>query len=176
MEYKVISQSVTDNTSVIRFYVLLANVADSSGYHVYANDHTGDNRGSLTVTADGTTVYTRTKRGFATGLIPTADNYTTQYSTDYDSAANARFLTVLTDNASTESAAYGECTVTHKADGTGQLTLAWTADCTFATSIKIVNGSATISLPAIPRATTPTVGNLTMGTTSTISLSPARHI
>ena len=59
MEYKVISQSITDNTSKIRFFVYLA-TANASSYFLYSNNHTGDTRGTLVVTADGTTVYTRT--------------------------------------------------------------------------------------------------------------------
>ena len=172
MEYKVMSQSIENNTSTIRFYVFLATLA-GSGYNVYANNSTGDTRGSMTVTANGSTVYTRSKRGFATDLAVSAGNYTTQYSTSYSSSANKRFLTILTDNASTEAAAYGECTINHNADGTGSVTLAWSADCSFSGAIKIASGSATISLSTIPRATTPSVGTLTMGSASTITLSPA---
>ena len=172
MEYKVISQSMENNTSTVRFYVYLANVASSSGYNVYSADHSGDNRGSMTVTANGSTVYTRTKRGFATDLIPSASSYTTQYRTSYSSSSGKRFLTILTDNASTEASAYGECTIAHRSDGTGQVTLAWTADCTFSSAIKICTGSLTIALPTIPIATVPVVGTLTMGSASTITLSP----
>ena len=78
MEYKVVSQSVENNTSTIRFYIFIANVAASSGYHIYCNNYDQTNRGSMTVKANGTTVYTRQKRGFATDLIPTASDYTTQ--------------------------------------------------------------------------------------------------
>ncbi len=172
MEYKVMSQSIENNTSTIRFYVFLATLA-GSGYNVYANNSSGDTRGSMTVTANGSTVYTRSKRGFATDLPVSAGNYTTQYSTSYSSSADKRFLTILTDNASNEAAAYGECTITHNADGTGSVTLAWSADCSFSSAIKIASGSATISLTTIPRATTPSVGTLTMGSASTITLSPA---
>ena len=171
MEYKVMSQSIENNRSVIRFYVMLATLSGS--YHVYANNHSGTTRGSLTVTANGSTVYTRTKQGFATHLTVSAGNYTTQYSTAYNNSTDKRFLTILTDNADTEAAAYGECTNNHNADGTGSVTLAWSADCTFADSIKMATGSATISLPTIPRATTPSVGTLTMGSAGTITLSPA---
>ena len=171
MEYKVISQSVENNRSTIRFYVLLATLSGS--YHVYANNHSGTTRGSLTVTANGTTVYTRTKQGFATDLAVTASNYTTQYSTAYNNSNDKHFLTILTDNADTEAAAYGECTINHNADGTASVTLAWSADCTFADCIKMATGSATISLPTIPRATTPSVGTLTMGSAGTIKLNPA---
>ena len=68
MEYKVVSQSVENNTSTIRFYIFIANVAASSGYHIYCNNYDQTNRGSMTVKANGTTVYTRQKRGFATDL------------------------------------------------------------------------------------------------------------
>jgi microcystin-dependent protein len=127
----------------------------------------------LTVTANGATVYTRTKQGFATDLAVTASNYTTQYSTAYNNSTDKHFLTILTDNADTEATAYGECTINHNADGTASVTLAWEANCTFADSIKMATGSATVSLPTIPRATTPTVGTLTMGTAGTITLNPA---
>ena len=171
MEYKVVSQSITNNTSTIRFYVFLATLSGS--YNVYANNHSGTNRGAMSVAVGGSTVYTREKNGFATGTAVSASNYTTQYSTGYSSASGKPFLTVLTDNASTEAEAYGECTVTHNADGTKSVTLAWSGDCSFSSSIGVITGSATISLPTIPRATTPSVGTLTMGTASTITLSPA---
>ena len=173
MEYKVVSQSVENNTSTIRFYIFIANVAASSGYHIYCNNYDQTNRGSMTVKANGSTVYTRTKRGFATDLIPTASNHTTQYSTPYGSAEGTRFLTIMTDNADTEAAAYGTCVINHNADGTGSVTLSWNADCSFANSLKLITGSATITLPTIPRATTPSVGSLTMGTQSSITLAPA---
>ena len=173
MEYKVVSQSVDNNTSTIRFYIFIANVAASGGYHIYCNNYDQTNRGSMTVKANGSTVYTRTKRGFATDLIPTASDYTTQYSTPYGSAEGTKFLTVMTDNADTEAAGYGTCVINHNADGTGSVTLSWTADCSFANSLKLITGSATVTLPTIPRATTPTVGSLTMGTQGTITLSPA---
>lgn len=171
MEYKVVSQSVVNNTSTIRFYVFLATLSGS--YNVYGNNNSGTTRGSMSVTAGGSTVYTREKQGFATGSAVSASNYTTQYSTAYNSASGKPFLTVLTDNASTEAAAYGECTVTHNADGTKSITLAWTGDVSFSGSVGMLTGSATISLPTIPRATTPSVGTLTMGSASTITLSPA---
>lgn len=171
MEYKVVSQSITNNTSTIRFYVFLATLSGS--YNVYANNHSGTNRGAMSVTVGGSTVYTREKNGFATGTAVSASNYTTQYSTGYSSASGKPFLTVLTDNASTEAAAYGECTITHNADGTKSVTLAWSGDCSFSSSIGVITGSATISLPTIPRSTTPSVGTLTMGSASTITLNPA---
>lgn len=171
MEYKVVSQSVVNNTSTIRFYVFLATLSGS--YNVYGNNNSGTTRGSMSVTAGGSTVYTREKQGFATGSAVSASNYTTQYSTSYSNAPGKPFLTVLTDNASTEAAAYGECTVTQNADGTKSITLAWTGDVSFSGSVGMLTGSATISLPTIPRATTPSVGTLTMGSASTITLSPA---
>ena len=175
MEYKVVSQSVENNTSTIRFYIFIANVAASSGYHIYCNNYDQTNRGSMTVKANGTTVYTRQKRGFATDLIPTASDYTTQYETPYGSAEGTKFLTVMTDNADTEAAGYGTCVIQHNADGTGSVTLSWNADCSFANSLKLITGSATVTLPTIPRATTPSVGTLTMGSQSTITLSPASN-
>ena len=84
-----------------------------------------------------------------------------------------QYLMILTDNASTESEAYGECTVTHNSDGTKQITLAFTANCTYSASIGTANGSVVISLPAIPRITTPTVSAVTLGSAATISLTPA---
>lgn len=83
MEYKVVSQSVENNTSTIRFYTFIANVAASGGYHIYSNNYDQTNRVSMTVKANGLTVYTRQKRGFATDLIPTTSDYTTQYQTPY---------------------------------------------------------------------------------------------
>lgn len=171
LEYKVVSQSIEDNSSKVRFYVFLATLSGS--YNVYGNNNSGTTRGSLTVTANGTTVYTREKQGFATGSAVSASNYTTQYSTAYNSASGRPFLTIMTDNASTEAAAYGEFTVPHNADGGRTVTLAWTGDVTFSSSIKMLTGSATFSLPTIPRATTPSVGTLTMGSASSITLSPA---
>ena len=41
MEYKVISQSIENNTSRIRFYVYLA-TSNTSNFFVYSNDHTGE--------------------------------------------------------------------------------------------------------------------------------------
>lgn len=173
MEYKVTSQSVENNTSTIRFYIYIANVAASTGYHIYCNNYDQTNRGSMTVRANGTTVYTRQKRGFATDLIPTASDHTTQYQTPYGNAEGTKFLTVMTDNADTEAAGYGTCVINHNADGTGSVTLSWNADCSFANSLKLITGSATVTLPTIPRATTPSVGSLMMGSAGTITLSPA---
>lgn len=129
----------------------------------------------MTVKANGSTVYTRQKRGFATDLIPTASDYTTQYETPYGSAEDTKFLTVMTDNADTEAAGYGTCVIQHNTDGTGSVTLSWNADCSFANSLKLITGSATVTLPTIPRATTPSVGTLTMGSQGTITLSPASN-
>lgn len=173
MEYKVVSQSVENNTSTIRFYIFIANVAAQGGCHIYCNNYDQTNRGSMTVKANGSTVYTRQKRGFATDLIPTASDYTTQYETPYGSAEDTKFLTVMTDNADTEAAGYGTCVIQHNTDGTGSVTLSWNADCSFANSLKLITGSATVTLPTIPRATIPTVGSLTMGTQSAITLAPA---
>lgn len=173
MEYKVVSQSVENNTSTIRFYIFIANVAAQGGCHIYCNNYDQTNRGSMTVKANGSTVYTRQKRGFATDLIPTASDYTTQYETPYGSAEDTKFLTVMTDNADTEAAGYGTCVIQHNTDGTGSVTLSWNTDCSFANSLKLITGSATVTLPTIPRATTPSVGTLTMGSQGTITLSPA---
>lgn len=151
MEYKVTSQSVENNTSTIRFYIYIANVAASTGYHIYCNNYDQTNRGSMTVRANGTTVYTRQKRGFATDLIPTASDHTTQYQTPYGNAEGTKFLTVMTDNADTEAAGYGTCVINHNADGTGSVTLSWNADCSFANSLKLITGSATVTLPTIDR-------------------------
>lgn len=175
MEYKVVSQSVENNTSTIRFYIFIANVAAQGGCHIYCNNYDQTNRGSMTVKANGSTVYTRQKRGFATDLIPTASDYTTQYETPYGSAEDTKFLTVMTDNADTEAAGYGTCVIQHNTDGTGSVTLSWNADCSFANSLKLITGSATATLPTIPRATTPSVGTLTMGSQGTITLSPASN-
>lgn len=62
MEYKVVSQSITNNTSTIRFYVFLATLSGS--YNVYANNHSGTNRGAMSVAVGGSTVYTRDKERF----------------------------------------------------------------------------------------------------------------
>lgn len=165
MEYKVISQNIINNTSKIRFYVYIANIANSSGYHVWCNNFDQTNRGSMTVKCDGVTIYTRSKRGYATDLIATASDYTTQYQTLYSNAEGKRFLTVMTDNADTEAAAYGEYTINHNADGTKTATLSWTADCTYTSSLGEITGSASVTLPAIDRAA-PTVTLQTSNITS----------
>lgn len=156
MEYKVVSQSAVNNTSTIRYYIYIANIANSSGYHTWCNNYDTANRGSMTVKCDGTTIYTRTKRGYATDLIPTASNYTTQYQTAFGSAEGTRFLTVMTDNADTEAAGYGEYTITHGTDGTKTVTLSWEANCSYTSSLGTVTGSGAVVLPAIDRAA-PTV-------------------
>lgn len=164
MEYKVVSQSAVDNTSTIRFYIYIANVAGFGGYHIYCNNYDQTNRGSMTVKANGSTVYTRQKRGFATDLIPTVSDYTTQYRTAYGNAEGTKFLTVMTDNADTEAAGYGTCVINHNADGTGSVTLSWDADCSFTNSLKLITGSATVILPTIdrnPPIVTVQTGNVT---------------
>ena len=176
MEYKVISQSAINNTSTIRYYIYIANVANSSGYNTWCNNYDTANRGSMTVKCDNTTIYTRTKRGYATALIPTASNYTTQYQTAFGSAEGTRFLTVMTDNADTEAAGYGEYTITHGSDGTKTVTLSWEANCTYTSSLGTVTGSGSVTLPAIDRAA-PTVtlqtGNVTASGFSLTVLSSA---
>ena len=123
--------------------------------------------------ADGSLVYERTKRGFATSNVPTRTDFTTQYETAYSSAENKKYITVLTDNASTRSAAYGDFTISHNADGTKQFTLSFSGNFSIASTYGTASGSITVTLPTIPRSTTPTVGSLTMGSAGTISLSPA---
>ena len=176
MEYKVVSQSAINNTSTIRYYIYIANVANSSGYNTWCNNYDTANRGSMTVKCDNTTIYTRTKRGYATALIPTASNYTTQYQTAFGSAEGTRFLTVMTDNAETEAAGYGEYTITHGSDGTKTVTLSWEANCTYTSSLGTVTGSGSVTLPAIDRAA-PTVtlqtGNVTASGFSLTVLSSA---
>jgi hypothetical protein len=176
MEYKVVSQSAVNNTSTIRYYIYIANIANSSGYHAWCDNFDTANRGSMTVKCDGTTIYTRTKRGYATDLIPTASNYTTQYQTAFGSAEGTRFLTVMTDNAETEAAGYGEFTITHGTDGTMTVTLSWEANCSYTSSLGTVTGSGAVVLPAIDRAA-PTVtlqsGNITASGFSLTVLSSA---
>lgn len=60
--------------------------------------------------------------------------------------------------------------ITHNADGTKTITLAGS----FSTPSSYITGgsvSASVTLPTIPRATTPGVSNMTMGTQTTIDLS-----
>lgn len=165
MEYKVISQSAVNNTSTIRYYIYIANVANSSYYDTWCNNYDQTNRGSMTVKLDGTTIYTRQKRGYATYYIPTPSNYTTQYQTPFSNHEGTRFLTVMTDNADTEAAGYGEYTVTHNSNGTKSVTLSWEANCTYTSSLGTVTGSSTVNLPTIDR-NAPTVTLQTSNITS----------
>ena len=173
LEYKVVSQSVANNTTTIRFYVFLATSGNTSQFDVYCNNIDSNSRGAMSVSVDGSSVYYRIGRGFAISRIPYRNEYITQYQEPYDTAMGYQYLMILTDNASTESEAYGECTVTHNSDGTKQITLAFTANCTYSASIGSANGSVVLSLPAIPRITTPTVSAVTLGSAATITLTPA---
>jgi microcystin-dependent protein len=173
LEYKIISQSVANNTSTIRFHVFLATSGNTSQFDVYCNNLESNSRGATSVSVDGNVVYNRTGRGFAISRIPTRNEYITQYQEPYDTAVGYPYLTILTDNSSTESGAYGECTVAHNSDGTKQMTLSFVANCSYSTSIGYVNGSVSISLPAIPRVTTPSVSAVTLGSAATITLTPA---
>jgi microcystin-dependent protein len=173
LEYKIVSQSVANNTSTIRFYVFLATSGNTSQFDVYCNNLDSNSRGAMSVTVDGSAVYNRVGRGFAISRIPYRNEYITQYQEPYDIAMGYQYLMILTDNASTESEAYGECTVTHNSDGTRQFTLAFTANCTYSASIGTASGSVVISLPAIPRVTTPSVSAITLGSAATITLTPA---
>ena len=173
LEYKVISQSTANNTSTIRFHVFLATSGNTSQFDVYCNNVDSNSRGAMSVSIDGSSVYNRISRGFAISRIPYRNEYITQYQEPYDTAMGYQYLMILTDNASTESEAYGECTVAHNSDGTRQITLAFTANCTYSASIGSANGSVVLSLPAIPRITTPTVSAVTLGSAATITLTPA---
>ena len=173
LEYKIVSQSVANNTSTIRFYVFLATSGNTSQFDVYCSNIDSNSRGAMSVSVDGSSVYNRIGRGFAISRIPYRNEYITQYQEPYDTAMGYQYLMILTDNASTESEAYGECTVTHNSDGTKQITLAFTANCTYSASIGTANGSVVISLPAIPRITTPTVSAVTLSSAATITLTPA---
>lgn len=173
LEYKIISQSAASNTSTIRFHVFLATSGNTSQFDVYCNNVDSNSRGAMSVSVDGSSVYNRVGRGFAISRIPYRNEYITQYQEPYDTALGYQYLMILTDNASTESEAYGECTIAHNSDGTRQITLAFTANCTYSASIGSANGSVVISLPAIPRVTTPSVPVVTLGSTATITLTPA---
>ncbi|HML68271.1 MAG TPA: DUF859 family phage minor structural protein [Clostridia bacterium] len=173
LEYKVVSQSVASNTSTIRFYVFLATSGNTSQFDVYCNNIDSNSRGAMSVSVDGSVVYNRTGRGFATSRIPYRDEYITQYQEPYDTALGYQYLMILTDNASTESEAYGECTVTHNSDGTRQATISFAANCTYSSAIGSASGSLSITLPAIPRVTTPTVSAVALGSAVTITLAPA---
>jgi microcystin-dependent protein len=173
LEYKVVSQSAASNASTIRFYVFLATSGNTSQFDVSCSNIDSNSRGAMSVSVDGSVVYNRTGRGFATSRIPYRDEYITQYQEPYDTALGYQYLMILTDNASTESEAYGECTVAHNSDGTKQITLAFTANCTYSASIGSANGSVVLSLPAIPRITTPIISAATLGSAATITLTPA---
>ena len=174
LEYQVVSQSVATNSSTIRFYVFLATSGNTSQYDSYCNNLAGSStRGSMSVSIGGSTVYTRNNRGFAISRIPYRGDYTSQYSTEYASAAGNKYLTFLTDNASYESGAYGECTVAHDSDGTKQVTIAFTANCSYSSGIGVASASVSVVLPTIPRSTVPYVSAVTLGSTATISIYPA---
>ena len=173
LEYKVVSQSVANNTSTIRFYVFLATSGNTSQFDVSCSNIDSNSRGAMSVSVDGSSVYNRIGRGFAISRIPYRDEYITQYQEPYDTALGYQYLMILTDNASTESEAYGECTVTHNSDGTRQATISFAANCTYSTSIGSVSGSLSITLPAIPRVTTPSVPSVTLGSAASITLAPA---
>jgi len=173
LEYKVVSQSVANNTSTIRFYVFLATSGNTSQYDVYCNNIDSNSRGATSVSIDGSSVYNRTGRGFAISRIPYRDEYITQYQEPYDTAMGYQYLMILTDNASTESEAYGECTISHNSDGTRQVTLSFAGNFTYSSAIGSASGSVSLVLPAIPRVTTPSVSAVTLGSAATITLSPA---
>ena len=173
VEYRLISQSIVNNTSTIRLYAYIATAQNTSQYWTYWNNHSGDSRGIFRIYAAGSLVYERVNRGFATSNIPTPSDFTTQYETEYVNAEGRKFLTVLTDNASTRAAAYGDFTIAHNADGTRQFTLSFNGDFSIASSFGTASGSVTIQLPTIPRSTVPYVGSVTLGSAATISISPA---
>ncbi|MEA4939170.1 MAG: DUF859 family phage minor structural protein [Christensenella sp.] len=173
LEYKVVSQSVANNTSTIRFYVFLATSGNTSQYDVYCNNIDSNSRGATSVSIDGSSVYNRIGRGFAISRIPYRDEYITQYQEPYDTALGYQYLMILTDNASTESEAFGECTIAHNSDGTRQVTLSFAGNFTYSSAIGSASGSVSIVLPAIPRVTTPSVSAVTLGCAATITLSPA---
>ena len=175
LEYKVVSQSVANNTSTIRFYVYLATSGNTSQYDVYCNSLDTNSRGATSVSVDGSSVYNRSGRGFAISRIPYRGDYVSQYSVAYSSSSGYKYLTILTDNAGSESAAYGEATIAHNADGTKQVALSFSANCSFSSAIGSANGSMSVSLPTIPRATTPSVSAVTLGSAATITLMPASN-
>lgn len=173
LEYKIISQSVENNSTTLRFYAYLATAQNTSSYWTYYNNHAGDNRGLTKIYVDNNLVYERVNRGFAIDRIPTRTDYVTQYTTAYANVNGKKFLTILTDNSPSESTAYGECIVYHNADGTKQITLSFTGNFSISDAIGTVSGSVTIQLPTIPRSTTPSVGGVTLGSAAIISLLPA---
>ncbi len=173
VEYAVIGQSIASNTSTIRVYAYIATAQNTNQYWTYWNNHSGDSRGMFKVYAAGTLVYERANRGFATSNIPTPSDYTTQYETAYASAEGRKFITILTDNASSRAAAYADFTIAHNSDGTRQFTLSFNGDFSIASSFGTASGSITITLPTIPRSTVPSVSSITLGSAATISISPA---
>lgn len=173
LEYRLLSQSIVNNTSTIRVYAYIATAQNTSQYWTYWNNHSGDNRGMFKIYAAGTLIYERQKRGFATSNIPTPSDFTTQYETAYASAEGKKYITVLTDNASTRAAAYGDFTIAHNADGTRQFTLSFNGDFSITSSFGTASGAVTIQLPTIPRSTVPSVGSITLGSATTISIYPA---
>ena len=173
VEYRVISQSIVNNTSTVRVYAYIATAQNTNQYWTYWNNHSGDSRGMFKIYAAGTLVYDRTNRGFATSNIPTPSDYTTQYETEYVNAEGKKFITVLTDNASSRAYAYGDFTIGHNSNGTRQFTLSFNGDFSIASSFGTASGAVTIQLPTIPRSTVPSVGSVTLGSTATISISPA---
>ena len=71
LEYKIVSQSVANNTSTIRFYVFLATSGNTSQFDVYCSNIDSNSRGAMSVSVDGSTVYNRIgedsrSRGFLT--------------------------------------------------------------------------------------------------------------
>ena len=153
VEYRVISQSIVNNTSTIRVYAYIAVAQNTSQYWTYWNNHSGDSRGMFKIYAAGSLVYERANRGFATSNIPTPSDFTTQYETAYASAEGKKFITILTDNAATRAAAYGDFTIGHNSDGTRQFTLSFNGDFSIASSFGTASGAVTIQLPTKPRST-----------------------
>lgn len=68
-------------------------------------------------------------------------------------------------------------TVNHNADGTASVTLTGEWDCGFTSSYtpRHLTVSGTLTLPTIPRATTPTIGAVTLGSAVTIGLPRASN-
>jgi len=173
LEYKIVSQSITNNTSTIRYYMYLATSGNTSQYDVYCNSGTDNSRGAAAVSIDGSSIYNRSGRGFAISRIPSREDHVSQYSVAYASSSGTKYLTILTDNGASESAAYGEVTIAHNSDGTRQITLTIAANFGISASIGTASGGMVITLPTIPRATTPSVSAVTLGSAATITLSPA---
>ena len=174
MEYKIVSQSITNNSTTIRFYVYLATSGNTSQYDTYCNNVAGaSTRGAMSVTIGGAAAYTRNSRGFATSRIPYRGDYVSQYSVAYSSSSGQKYLTILTDNASSQAAAYGEYTVAHDSDGTKQVEIAFSANCSFSAGIGSAGASVSVALPTIARSTVPSVSAITLGSAATISLAPS---